>query len=167
MALSHTDSASATDFESFVREHRPLIVTICWLYARNASEFDDLYQEILLHLWRGLNRFEGRSRTTSWVYRICLNTCISCYRRERRHRNMLPLEYGSALPADEENRTEQLKELYKLIDRLDPIEKALILLWLDEVPYDEIAAITGLGRNTVASKLRRIRLKLREQAENQ
>lgn len=60
-----------------------------------------------------------------------------------------------------------MKELYALIDRLDPIEKALILLWLDEVPYDEIVAITGLGRNTVASKLRRIRLKLREQAENQ
>ncbi|MDE5962562.1 MAG: sigma-70 family RNA polymerase sigma factor, partial [Alistipes sp.] len=109
MALSHTDPTSAADFESFVREHRPIIVKVCWLYARNSSDFDDLYQEILLHLWRGLGRFEGRSRTTSWVYRICLNTCISCYRRERRHRNMLPLEYGTALPADEENRTEQLK----------------------------------------------------------
>ncbi len=95
------------------------------------------------------------------------SACISCYRRERRHRGTLPLEYGIGLPAEEGDRTEHLKELYALIDRLDPIEKALILLWLDEVPYDEIAAITGLGRNTVASKLRRIRLKLREQAENQ
>ncbi len=164
MALSDTTPASATDFETFVREHRPLIVRICWLYACNTADFDDLYQEILLHLWRGLGRFEGRSRTTSWVYRVCLNTCISCYRRERRHRNLLPLEYGTALPAEECDRTERLKELYKLIDRLDPLEKALILLWLDEVPYDEIAVITGLGRNTVASKLRRIRLKLREQA---
>ena len=154
---------SAPDFEQFVRTHRRLIARVCWLYARNLDDFDDLYQEILINLWRGLERFEGRSRTTSWVYRVSLNTCISCYRRERRHRDTLPLETCFALPADDNDRAEQLQQLRLLIERLDPIEKAIILLWLDEVPYDEIAAITGLGRNTVATKIRRIRLKLREQ----
>ena len=156
-------ASTASDFEQFVREHRPLIARVCWLYARNLDDFEDLYQEILINLWRGLEGFEGRSRTTSWVYRVSLNTCISCYRRERRHRDTLPLEACRALPADDNDPAEQLHQLRLLIERLDPIEKAIILLWLDEVPYDEIAAITGLGRNTIATKIRRIRLKLREQ----
>ncbi|MCM1302384.1 MAG: sigma-70 family RNA polymerase sigma factor [Alistipes senegalensis] len=164
MDSHHARSYPASDFEQFVREHRPLIAKICWLYARTSAEFDDLYQEILINLWRGLGRFEGRSRTTSWVYRICLNTCISCYRRERRHRDTLSLDCCTSLPADNDDHAEQLQQLRLLIDRLDPIEKAIILLWLDEVPYDEIAGITGLGRNTVATKIRRIRLKLCEQA---
>ena len=157
-------TVSPAEFEAFVRQHQPIVLRICRLYARNSGEFDDLYQEILIHLWRGLQRFEGRSQSSSWVYRVGLNTCISCYRRERRHRDTLPIDRIRMLPAEPDERTEQLRTLYRLIDRLDPIEKAIILLWLDEVPYDEIAAITGIGRNTVASKLRRIRLKLKEQA---
>ena len=163
MASHDPRSASESDFERFVRTHRPLIARVCWLYARNSDDFDDLYQEILINVWRGLERFEGRSRTTSWVYRIALNTCISCWRRERRHRDLLPLEACLSLPADDHDRAEGLQHLRLLIDRLDPIEKAIILLWLDEVPYDEIAAITGLGRNTIATKIRRIRLKLSHQ----
>ncbi len=156
----------APDFETFVRKHRPIIAKVCWLYARSSDDFDDLYQEILLNLWRGLAHFEGRCQTTSWVYRVSLNTCISCYRRERRHRNLLPLTCCTSLSAEDTDNAERLQQLHASIDRLDPIEKAIVLLWLDEVPYDEIAAITGLGRNTVASKLHRIRLKLREQAEH-
>ena len=163
--MASHETQSYPDFEQFVRLHRPLIAKVCWLYARNSGEFDDLYQEILINLWRGLDRFEGRSQTTSWVYRVSLNTCISCYRRERRHRDTLPLDCCNSLPSEENNNAEQLQQLRTLIERLDPLEKAIILLWLDEVPYDEIAAITGLGRNTVATKIRRIRLKLSEQIE--
>ena len=163
MASNDPQTRSESDFERLVRTHRPLIARVCWLYARNSDDFDDLYQEILINVWRGLERFEGRSRTTSWVYRVALNTCISCYRRERRHRDTFPLEACLALPADDTDHAEQLQQLRMLIERLDPLEKAIILLWLDEVPYDEIAAITGLGRNTVATKIRRIRLKLNDQ----
>lgn len=152
------------EFESFVGEHRRLIGKICYLYATAGSDFDDLYQEVLINLWRGFASFEGRSKPSSWVWRVALNTCISCYRRERRRTQTLPLVEGFGAVDEDSARSERLRELHALVDRLDPFEKALVMLWLDEVPYDEIAAITGLSRNNVASKLHRIRIKLREQA---
>ena len=153
------------EFERFVAEHRRLIGKICYLYAACESDFDDLYQEVLINLWRGFPGFAGRSRPSSWVWRVALNTCITCYRRERRLTRFVPLAEGFATADEEPDRHERVQELQTRIERLDPIEKALVMLWLDETPYDEIAAITGLTRNNVASKLHRIRLKLREQTQ--
>lgn len=155
---------SEQEFESFVDRHRRLIGKICYLYASADTDFDDLYQEVLINLWRGFASFEGRAKPSSWVWRVALNTCVSCYRRDRRRTPTLPLDEGLGAEDEEPARTERLRELHALVDRLDPFEKALVMLWLDEVPYDEIAAITGLSRNNVASKLHRIRIKLREQA---
>lgn len=157
-------SGKQQEFEAFVREHRRIIGKICYLYAVDQDDFDDLYQEILINLWQGLGRFEGRAKVSSWVYRVGLNTCISYYRRNRRHKKNLPLTDGVGIIDEDQERNEQLRELYVLINRLDAFEKAIVMLWLDELSYDEIAEITGLSRSNVASKLHRIKLKLREQA---
>ncbi|WP_295939265.1 sigma-70 family RNA polymerase sigma factor [uncultured Alistipes sp.] len=154
------------EFELFAKEHRRIIGKICYLYARDSDDFDDLYQEVLINLWRGFEGFEGRAKPSSWVYRVGLNTCISYYRRNRRYSNTLPLSDCRVLTHEESDRDERLRELYELINRLDPLEKAIVMLWLDEVSYDEIASITGLTRNNVASKLHRIKLKLCEQAHH-
>ncbi|WP_419510815.1 RNA polymerase sigma factor [Alistipes sp.] len=152
------------EFEVFVREHRRIIGKVCYFYAGDSDDFDDLYQEVLINLWRGFDGFEGRAKASSWVYRVGLNTCISFYRRNRRRAGSVPLADCAATEGDDPERDERLRELYALINRLDTLEKAVVMLWLDEVPYDEIAEITGLTRNNVASKLHRIKLKLREQA---
>lgn len=160
-------TSSAIDshaFEEFVRRHRRIIGKVCYLYASDGTDFDDLYQEVLVNLWQGLASFAGRSQTSSWVYRVALNTCISQYRRNRRHLGLRPLAEALACIDDEPAQRERTEELRALIARLDPMEKALLTLWLDELPYDEIASITGLARNTVASRLHRIRLKLRDAA---
>lgn len=154
------------EFEAFAREHRRVIGKICYLYAVDSDDFDDLYQEVLINLWRGFDGFEGRAKASSWVYRVGLNTCISYYRRNRRHAGKVPLSDCAGMVDDDPQRDERLRELYALINRLDTLEKAVVMLWLDEVPYDEIAEITGLTRNNVASKLHRIKLKLREQANH-
>ncbi len=159
-----TDQTKAREFEQFADRHRRVIGKICYLYATDDQNFDDLYQEVLINLWQGFDRFEGRAKASSWVYRVGLNTCISFYRRNRRHTGTLPLAECPGLTEQDTERTERLQELYALIARLDPLEKAVVMLWLDEQPYEEIAAITGLTRNNVASKLHRIKLKLREQA---
>ena len=129
------------EFETFVREHRRIVGKVCYLYAVDSDDFDDLYQEVLINLWRGFDGFEGRAKVSSWVYRV-----------------------GAA--DEDPERGERLRDLYALINRLDALEKAVVMLWLDELPYEEIAAITGLTRNNVASKLHRIKLKLREQANH-
>lgn len=79
------------EFETFVREHRRIVGKVCYLYAVDSDDFDDLYQEVLINLWRGFDGFEGRAKVSSWVYRVALNTCISYYRRNRRHTGRLPL----------------------------------------------------------------------------
>lgn len=152
------------DFEGFAAEHRRIIGKVCYLYAVDSDDFDDLYQEVLINLWRGFAGFEGRAKASSWVYRVGLNTCISYHRRNRRHKETVPLADCAGMADDDPGRAERLRELYALINRLDALEKAVVMLWLDEVPYDEIAEITGLTRNNVASRLHRIRLKLREKA---
>lgn len=152
-------------FERFAADHRRLIAKICSLYAADGADFDDLCQETLINLWRGFAEFEGRGKASSWVYRVCLNTCISGYRRNRRRSGMLPLSECAGLCDEDAGHTERLRELYALIGGLDPLEKAILTLWLDELPYEQIAAIMGLTRNNVASRLHRIKGKLREQAK--
>lgn len=152
-----------TDFETFVQAHRRIICKICYLYAADGNDFDDLYQEVLINLWQGLRGFEGRAKVSSWVYRVGLNTCISHYRRKRPYREMLPLCVCAAYAYDDPN-DERMQQLHRLINRLDALEKAIVTMWLDEFSYEEIGAVTGLSRNNVASKLHRIKQKLREQA---
>lgn len=148
------------DFEQLVADHARLIGKICYMYAVDADHWKDLYQEVLINLCRGFVDFEGRSGISTWIWRVGLNTCISCYRRTRRHAKALPLTACLGMTDGDPGRDERLHTLYELIGYLGNLEKALVMLWLDEHSYDEIAAITGLSRNNVASKLRRIREKL-------
>lgn len=160
----HSQLSKAQEFETFVREHRRIIGKICYIYDEEEDDFNDLYQEILINLWQGLEGFEGRAKASSWVYRVGLNTCISYYRRNRRHKRNVPLTDCLGIIDEDTERNEKLRELHELIDRLDKLEKAIVMLWLDEMSYEEIAEITGLTRSNIASKLHRIRMKLREQA---
>lgn len=155
----------AEAFERFVARHRRIISKVCYLYATDSADFDDLRQEVLIALWRGFGSFEGHSAASTWVYRVSLNACISYCRRNRRHRTAQPLAEALAIADDDPALRERMSELAALLARLDPMEKALMALWLDELSYDEIAAVTGLQRNTVASRLHRIRLKLRREAD--
>lgn len=157
-----------SEFEQLVERCDALIARICYMYASDSDHFADLRQETLIHLWKGFGKFRGESSESTWVYRTCLNTCISNYRSNRRHKEgAVSIDEVFDLADDESSRQrmEQLQLLYRLIDTLDPLDKALVMLWLDERTYDEIAEITGIGRNTIASRLHRIRHKLAKRAD--
>ena len=98
------------EFETFVREHRRIVGKVCYLYAMDSDDFDDLYQEVLINLWRGFDGFEGRAKVSSWVYRVALNTCISYYRRNRRHTGRLPLTDSLGAADEDSERGERLRK---------------------------------------------------------
>lgn len=159
---NHTRSSELEQrFLQIVADNRQLICKVCYMYATDTDHFNDLYQEVVANMWQGLPTFRGEASISTWIYRMAINTCVTFYRRNRRNDNRnVSLESVMELPGEETSRAERLREMYRLIATLEPMEKALILMWLDERSYDEISQVTGLSRNNVASRLRRIRLKL-------
>lgn len=158
-------SEKELQFIAIIENNRQVIYKVCYMYAADDDHFKDLYQEVLINLWRGIDRFRGDAQLSTWIYRTSINTCVTYYRRNHKHDEALSLEGVSVVDNDDGTRLQQIKELYRLISRLDRMEKAIILLWLDEKSYDEISEITGLSRNNVASRLRRIKIKLQHFSE--
>lgn len=150
-----------------IHEHDALIHKVCYMYAEDSEHLRDLHQEVLANIWSGLDSYSGRSKMSTWIYRIALNTCITYFRRHGKHSAACPLDdkaYG--VEAEDSERTAMLRWMYELIGRLGKIDKAIIMLWLDEHSYDEISQITGVSRANVASRLHRIRQRLSEQARD-
>jgi len=153
-------------FMSVVNDNRQMIYKVCYMYATDNDHFKDLYQEVLASLWQGLDSFRGDSKMSTWIYRTAINTCVTFFRKHRSHgQDTISLDAVVDVPGEDTTRTDMLKEMYRLISGLNKMDKALILMWLDERSYDEIAEVTGLSRNNVATRLRRIKQRLVE--ENQ
>lgn len=149
------------EFISLVEAHKRIIYKVCYMYASDKDNLNDLYQEVVINLWKAFPRFRGECETSTWVYRIGLNTCISFFRKSKSRPEVVPITMDLEAFADEEDQTARLNELYRMINSLNQLERALILLWLEERSYQEIAEIIGISRNNVAVKLNRIREKLK------
>jgi len=139
---------------------RGLLLKICRTYCPDQEDRDDLYQEIISNAWRSYPRFEGRSKFSTWVYRVALNTAMSEYRKSKKRGTRADLDAVENSPADETN-NEQVHLLYRAIGQLDPLEKSLAILYLDELSYKEISDVTGLSETNVGVKLHRIKEKIR------
>lgn len=148
-------------FIALVEEHKRIIYKVCYVYATDKENLNDLYQEVVINLWKAYPRFRGECAASTWVYRIGLNTCISFFRKSKSRPEVVPITVDLEAFADEEDKTASLRELYRMINSLGQLERALILLWLEERSYQEIADIIGISKNNVAVRLNRIREKLR------
>lgn len=153
-------------FTALIEEYKRVIYKICYMYATDGDNFKDLYQDVVINLWNGYDSYRGKGKISSWIYRVGLNTCISFYRQQQRRGEHTSLDALYGLQAEDDETVRQLREMYRLIAALDNFERALILLWLDEHSYDEISEIVGVTRNTVASRLKRIKDKLTKQANS-
>ena len=148
------------DFIDLLTEHKALIYKVCFMYASNQEDLNDLYQEVVVNLWCSYPKFRYESKLSTWIYRVALNTCISDLRKKK-VLDYVPLSVDIGV-YDDCLRNDSLKEMYQLICQLDRYERMLVLLWLDENSYEEKASITGSNRNTVAVKLHRIKDKLKK-----
>lgn len=149
-------------FVDMVRQYEAIIYKVTSFYANQSQSISDLYQEVVLNLWKAYPSFRGESKLSTWIYRIALNTCITFFRRTQKQ----PVYVDISMDISEvDTSNEDIKELYRLINLLGKIERALILLYLDEKSYKEIAEITGLSVTNVATKLSRIKDKLRDMSD--
>ena len=148
-------------FTKTVTEHKSPIYTVCYMFSQDADEVNDLFQEVLVNLWKGFESFEQRSDIRTWIYRVALNTCISLDRKKRRQATAR-LSMDINLFEDRDEDTRQVDLLHKRIAQLQPFDRAIVLLWLENLPYDEIGQIVGISAKNVGVRLYRIREQLKQ-----
>ena len=132
------------------------------MFSNNPDEVADLFQEILINLWKGFPQFRGDSNVKTWVYRVSLNTCISSERKKSRKVETLPLTMDINLFSDSDDDTKQVQILRDRINKLGPFDRAIVLLWLENLSYDEIGAIVGISAKNVSVRLVRIKEQLKK-----
>ena len=155
---------SEQEFSQLVRENKSTIYTVCYMFSKDHDEVADLFQEVLIKLWSGIKSFENKSDIKTWIYRVALNTCISIDRKKKR-KNKTELSMDINFFTDKDNDTEQVNILHQRISRLQPLDRAIVLLWLESIPYDEIASIIGITPKNVSVRLVRIRQQLKNMNE--
>lgn len=152
-------------FAQMIREQKSTVYLVCYMFSKDSDEVDDLVQEVLINLWKGFARFEGRSDIRTWVYRVSLNTCISADRRRKRNRTLpLTMDIDPFDENDADNRQTAL--LHRRISRLQPFDRAIVLLWLENLSYEEIGQIVGISTKNVSVRLVRIKEQLKSMSND-
>ena len=156
---------SKEEFVGLINQHRSILHKLCNLYCQSGPDREDLFQEIVIQLWKAYPNFRGESKISTWLYRIALNTAISGLRKQKKRPGTLALGDLHAEQQDvqyQQDKEEQLVQLYAAIDLLTAIEKALVMLYLEDKSYQEIEDILGINENNLRVKMNRIKEKLRK-----
>ncbi|MDT0557397.1 sigma-70 family RNA polymerase sigma factor [Ichthyenterobacterium sp. W332] len=152
------------NFVELLKQHQNIVHKVCRLYTNNKDEHNDLFQEITIQLWRAFPKFRGDSKFSTWMYRVGLNTAITLYRKSKRRiktYELEPLQFKLKSDEYDDTEEEQLKALYKAVHQLNDIEKALVLLYLEDKDYREISETLGITEVNARVKMNRVKTKLR------
>ena len=148
-------------FTKMVKEYRKTIYTVCYFYSKDTEEVNDLYQEILINLWKGFEKFRRESSLKTWIWRVSLNTCNNQERKKKSSVQTIPLSIDIDLYNDDDVQSKQIQMLYDRINRLDVFDRAIILLWLENMNYQDIADVVGISLSNVTTRLFRIKEQLK------
>ena len=140
--------------------HKGIIIKICRAYTDSQEDFEDFYQEACLQIWKSRDAFQEKSKWSTWIYRITLNICLTLSKKNKRKHNTIEI-----LTEESEKNTafqnESLNLLYDAIKKLSEVDRAVILLHLEENPHKEIAEIIGTSSNNIAVRINRIKKQLK------
>ena len=149
-------------FTRLVREHKSTIYTVCYMFSKDEDEVQDLFQETLINMWKGMGGFREESKIDTWIYRVALNTCLTQERKKKREVKKVPLNMDVNFFEDNDANAKQARILHQRISQLAYVDRALVMLWLDGMSYDEIGAVVGISAQNVAVKLFRIKEQLKK-----
>lgn len=150
-------------FTELVREYKNTIYTVCMMFADKPEDTDDLVQEALINLWRGFQKADDVCK--SWVWRVSMNSCITIDRKRKKRSSECPLtaDMESVMNnCDESDRNNNIKLLYDRIHQLNAFDRAIVMLWLEGMPYEEIGDIVGISTKNVSVRLIRIKEQLKK-----
>ena len=155
------------DFEQMVRANRSTIYTVCYMFSKDQDEVADLFQEVLINLWKSMPSFEERGNMRSWIYRISLNVCISIDRKKRHNKTVpLTMDINPYEEVESNQNSRQMDMLRRRIAKLGQFDRAIILLWLENMSYEEIAAVMGITVKNVSVRLYRIKEELKNMSND-
>lgn len=150
-------------FTDMINNHRGILYKVCSLYGMDREDQKDLFQEMILQLWKAFPRFRGDAQPGTWMYRVALNTAISYFRKENKRPGgyaISDMEFEIPDMNDGDSNDEKTDMLKRAITQLTRIEKAVVMLYLEEKSYEEISAIVGISKNNTGVMLNRIKTKL-------
>ena len=149
-------------FARLVQEHKSTIYTVCYMFSQDQDEVNDLFQETLIKIWEGIDSFREKSKISTWIYRVALNTCLMQERKKKKEVQKEPLSMDVNFFEDEDANIAQVRQLHQRIGKLGLADRAIVMLWLEDMSYDEIGAIMGITAQNVGVKLFRIKEQLKK-----
>ena len=155
------------EFAKLIKDNQGLIIKISRLYTNSLEDEEDHFQEIVLQLWRSYDTFKGGSKISTWMYRVALNTAITLFRKKNRSPKtdeLMDFHYNDYLEDDEEKQ-QQIPLLYKVIKMLPKVERAIVMMYLDDLPYRDISENLGISEVNARVKMNRLKKRLKELME--
>jgi len=149
-------------FARLVREHKNTIYTVCYMFSQDEDEVNDLFQETLINMWKGIDGFREESKISTWIYRVALNTCLLQERKKKKEVQTVSLSMDINFFEDEDANSLQVRQLHERIGKLGLVDRAIVMMWLEDMSYDEIGAVMGITPQNVGVKLFRIKEQLKK-----
>jgi len=152
-------------FKIIVDDNREVIYRLCWGFVKNSFDADDLFQEVIINIWKGIKGFRKEAAIKTWIYRITINTCLLSKKRRAKvikNTQQIPVDFVSESKDEEIHLNASILSMRNAIQQLKKVDKTLILLFLEGCSYKEISEVTGLTPTNVGAKISRIKTKLKK-----